>query len=37
MGFALAVWTEACTGQGIMGQLVFAAKATGVLGPDSGF
>lgn len=37
LGFALAVFLEASTGNGIMGQLIGYAKALGVLGPDSGF
>ena len=37
IGFAAAVAIESATGQGIMGQLIFYAKATGLLGADSGF
>jgi len=37
IGFALAVAIESATGRGIVGQLVWYAKISGALGPDSGF
>lgn len=37
MGFLSAVLVEAATGEGIIGQLFGYAKASGLLGADSGF